>query len=83
MIKQLTKLNNFMQSKTMSAIDWVIGIGIVGYAVYLFASDGPTTNAYITFAVGIFSFILAYIKPVKIIKAKLDKVIINRQIKNS
>lgn len=72
-----------MQSKTMSAFDWIISICIIGYAAYLFTVDGPTTNAYITFAVGIFSVSLAYIKPAKIIKNKLDKVIINRQIKNS
>lgn len=81
MIKFLNKANDFMQSKTMSAIDWTLSTAILMYGVYLIYSTGFNTASIITTAAGCIGLVLAKIKPAKIIKEKLDDVILKKGIK--
>lgn len=81
MIKFLNKANNFMQSKTMSAIDWTLSAAILTYGLYLIYSTGFNTVSILTTAAGCIGLVLAKIKPAKIIKEKLDDVILKKGIK--
>lgn len=78
MIKKLQAANNFMQSKTMSRIDWVLAFSVLLYGFYLLYSEGPSTNAVITTIIGFIAIVLAKIKPAKIIKNKLDAMLLKK-----
>lgn len=80
MIKKLQKMNEFMESKTMSAIDWTLSSGVLLYGAYLIYSTGINTSSIITTSVGAIGLLLAYIKPAKLIKRKMENSILKRGV---
>jgi hypothetical protein len=75
----LLKARSFMNSKAMSAFDWLLAIGTIVWGCHLvFIQNNTDWTSYAIIGAGIVGLILAAVKPSRRIESALQKRFIQR-----
>ena len=75
----ISKARTFMNSKAMSALDWLVALATLGWGLHsVFIQNSTEWTSYAIIAAGIVGVILAIVKPSRRIESALQKRFVQR-----